>query len=70
MPVYIYEMIPQRDDERPERFEIYQSIKSEAIHVHPENGKPVRRIITSGMFIPKKSSISYASSGGDCCGTC
>jgi len=70
MPVYIYETIPRSENEKPERFEVSQSIKADPIHVHPETGKPVRRIITGGMFIPKKSGVFHAASGGDCCGSC
>lgn len=70
MPVYVYETVPQRKDEEPERFEVFQSIHADAMKVHPETGVPIRRIIMGGMFIPKKSGIPHASSGGDCCGDC
>lgn len=44
MPVYVYEVI--EDDGQPgERFEIRQRITEEPLAVHPENGKPVRRVI-------------------------
>lgn len=70
MPVYVYETVPQQEDETPERFEVYQSIKADPMQVHPENGKPVRRIVIGGLYIPKKSGIQHSSSSGDCCGDC
>lgn len=44
MPIYVYEEV--RDDGTPaERFEIYQSMADEPLTVHPETGKPVRRVL-------------------------
>ncbi len=70
MPVYVYETVLQKGDEQPERFEVYQSIHAEPLHAYPEAEVSIRRIIIGGMFIPKKSGIQHASSGGACCGTC
>lgn len=46
MPIYRYAVI---SDEPTERlvFEVIQRISDDALTVHPETGKPVRRIITA-----------------------
>lgn len=44
MPVYVYEIL-EADGQPGERFEIRQSIHDPALTVHPESGKPVRRVI-------------------------
>lgn len=44
MPIYVYEVV--RPDGAPgERFELQQSMKEEALTLHPETGKPVRRVL-------------------------
>jgi predicted nucleic acid-binding Zn ribbon protein len=70
MPTYLYETIPYDPGEAPERFEVKQSMRDEALKVEPGTGKPVRRIITGGLVIPKKLSGSVAAPDGDCCPTC
>ena len=46
MPVYVYEVVREEGDERePERFEVVQSMKDDALTVHPETGEPVKRVI-------------------------
>ncbi len=70
MLVFYYETVSQHENESPEQFEIYQSIQADSIPLHPEAGKLVRRIITGGMLIPKRSGMQHALSGGACCGTC
>jgi predicted nucleic acid-binding Zn ribbon protein len=70
MPIYVYETIPRSEEEQPERFEVYQSIKADALQAHPETGKPIRRIVVGGMYIPMKSVARQGPPGGDCCGTC
>ncbi len=46
MPLYVYEII--QDDGSPgERFEVFQKMSDEALTVHPETGKPVKRVVTS-----------------------
>ncbi|HMP90080.1 MAG TPA: zinc ribbon domain-containing protein [Kiritimatiellia bacterium] len=53
MPVYIYETI----DDKPRReFEVYQSIKEDPLPVDPETGRPVRRMITGGIEMPRAKS--------------
>ena len=52
MPTYVYETIPKKG--KPRRFELWQSIKAEALTKHPETGEPVRRLIVGGadFFTP------------------
>ncbi|WP_309380644.1 FmdB family zinc ribbon protein [Cerasicoccus frondis] len=71
MPVYIYETVHTAKERTTERFELYQSIHDAALTHHPESGAPVRRVITGGLFLPKKSGIHTGAVGSsDCCGTC
>ena len=51
MPVYIYETM---DDGPVVRFEQYQSIKEDALTIEPKTGRPVRRVITGGLEMPRK----------------
>ena len=46
MPFYIYEVI-EADGSDGEQFELYQSMADEPLKVHPENGKPIRRVLTA-----------------------
>lgn len=47
MPTYIYQTIPQNNEE-PEQFEVTQSMNDAPLTKHPTTGKPVRRVITGG----------------------
>ncbi len=44
MPIYVYEVV-NPDGSAGERFEIQQSMRDEALQVHPESGKKVRRVL-------------------------
>jgi len=44
MPIYVYEVV-QPDGSGGERFELAQSMKEDALRVHPESGQPVRRVL-------------------------
>ena len=69
MATYIYETIPATADEKPERFEVQQSMKDAPLTQHPESGKPVRRVITGGYGFSVSGSSSPTPSGGhSCCG--
>lgn len=71
MATYVYETIPQSPDEKPERFEIQQSMKDDALTVHPENGKPVKRVISGGYGFSISGSApapAQHSCGGGSCG--
>lgn len=65
MPVYVYETIPTDASQKPESFELYQSIHDEPLVHHPKTGVPVRRVITGGLFLGKKRDLST----GKCCST-
>jgi len=62
MPTYVYETITET--ESPECFEIKQSIHDAALTHHPENGKPVRRVIVAGNLLTKSGSPSSSGSCG------
>jgi hypothetical protein len=49
MATYLYETIPADPSAAPERFEIQQSMKDDALIRHPDTGVPVRRIVTGGF---------------------
>lgn len=72
MATYVYETIPSSESEQPERFEIQQSMNDNALTVHPENGKPVQRVISGGYGFSVSGSTSSApaphSCGGGSCG--
>ena len=74
MPTYVYETIPQQAGEMPVQFEVRQSIKEPALRLHPETGKPVRRIISGGLGYLQKSEsktspVSHTHGPGcGCCG--
>lgn len=70
MPVYVYETT---DDGPARAFELYQSIKDKALVVDPETGRPVRRVITGGMEMPRaKADPARKPKGGhsDSCACC
>jgi predicted nucleic acid-binding Zn ribbon protein len=69
MPTYLYETISQSQTEQPERFEVRQSMKDQALTNHPETGKPVRRIMLGGTgFGGLNTSTTHThSAGGACC---
>ena len=46
MPLYVYQVI-EADGSDGEVFEIIQRMKDEPLTVHPENGKPVRRLLAA-----------------------
>ena len=62
MPTYVYETITDDPDKR-EVFEVVQSMKDEALTVHPESGLPVRRVIQAPHIGGKWSSIGKSSEG-------
>ena len=53
MPTYIYETIPSKAGATPRRFEVYQSMKDDALTKDPDTGEPVKRVITGGLEIPR-----------------
>lgn len=72
MATYIYETIPDHEDEQPAQFEIQQSMKDDPLTHHPETGQPVKRVITGGYGYNAKSTSGPPPSSGGCdsgCGT-
>lgn len=67
MPTYVYETV-----KRPiRRFEIKQSMKDDALRVHPETGEEIKRVITGGFGYMAKGGSQPAPShgcGGGSCG--
>lgn len=53
MPTYLYETT---DDGPAKMFEVQQSIKEPALTRDPESGRPVRRVITGGLEMPRGKS--------------
>ncbi|MEI6321803.1 MAG: zinc ribbon domain-containing protein [bacterium] len=73
MATYLYETIPRTPDEVTESFELSQSMKDAPLTHHPENGKPVRRVITGGFGYAAKAGAAPAprpSPGGGCGSGC
>ncbi len=71
MAIYVYETIPSHEGELVRTFEIRQSMKEDALEVHPETGEPIRRVITGGLGVMTSSKGAPAprsASGGHCCG--
>lgn len=69
MATYIYETIPTEQDEKPELFEIQQSMNDAPLTQHPETGVPVRRVIVGGYgpLIKTNESPSAEDCGPSCC---
>ena len=63
MPTYVYETIPEKEDEQPVQFEIEQRMTEKPLTEHPETGQPVQRIISGGLALP----IAPSGGGDDCC---
>lgn len=60
MPTYVYQVIREEGDERPgDTFEVVQSMKDDALRVHPETGEPVRRVI-----LPPNVPVPTSQQGG------
>ncbi len=64
MPTYVYETIPQVEGEKPQRFEVRQSMMDAALTQHPDSGLPVRRVPIGGTGMMGGPSASTPSSGG------
>lgn len=68
MATYVYETIPQSAHEQPQRFEIQQSMKDDALTAHPETGQPVRRVISGGYGFTMGGNAATPAAGGHSCG--
>jgi predicted nucleic acid-binding Zn ribbon protein len=71
MTTYVYETIPQIQDEKPEYFEVKQSMEDAPLTQHPENGRPIRRVVLGGYGVLKSGGAAKsdtADKGGCGCG--
>ena len=66
MATYVYETIPTRTGEKPEQFEVRQSMNDRPLTRHPETGQPVRRVISGGLGIMGGSKGVPATSSHGC----
>jgi predicted nucleic acid-binding Zn ribbon protein len=57
MPTYVYAVI-QPDGTDGETFEVVQPMREDALTTHPEDGRPVRRIITAPHVVTEHSTAS------------
>jgi len=57
MPIYEYEVLDAQGEATGERFELFQSIKAEALTKHPDDGRPVRRAIVRPNIAGKWSDL-------------
>ena len=63
MPTYVYETVPRTADEEPRRFEIRQGMKDAPLTEHPDDGTPVRRVVSGGFGYLKKGGSSTSRPG-------
>lgn len=69
MTTYLYETIPQTPEEKPDYFEIKQSMNDQPLTKHPDTGAPIRRVILGGFgILGSGKSVKRPSSGGSRCG--
>ena len=61
MPTYVYETIPENEQDVPDEFEIVQRMSDAPLTTHPETGQAVRRVISGGLALP------ISSKKGSCC---
>ncbi len=61
MTTYVYETIPQHPDQSPTRFEVRQGINDPKLTIHPDSGKPVRRLVSGGFTMLKSPTSSVGS---------
>lgn len=52
MPTYVYEVVLE-DGSGGERFEVFQRMSEDAIKVHPQSGRPIRRVIQAPAIAGK-----------------
>lgn len=71
MPVYVYETIPQSGADRPQTFELRQSMSEPCLTAHPDTGAPVRRVLSGGLatFTGGAAPAAPMRNGGGGCGS-
>lgn len=73
MPTYVYETIPLDPAAAPRRFEVFQSMRDDALTHDPSSGEPVRKIITGGIglklgVLKRSTVVNKASPAATACG--
>ena len=68
MTTYVYETIPQRADEKPEYFEVKQTMTEAPLTEHPQSRKPVRRVVLGGYGVLKSGTAPAKQSATGSCG--
>jgi predicted nucleic acid-binding Zn ribbon protein len=71
MTTHVYEAIPQKPGEKPEYFELQQSMNEAPLTKHPTTGQPVRRVVPGGYGVLKSGGSAEkpkSSEGNGCCG--
>ncbi|TVR48968.1 MAG: zinc ribbon domain-containing protein [Puniceicoccaceae bacterium] len=68
MTTYVYETIPEHHGDKPEMFEVRQSMKDDPLTHHPKSGVPVRRVILGGFGMMKKDASTGPAPGTQGCG--
>ncbi len=66
MTTYVYETIPQTPGEQPVYFEVKQPMSAAPLDVHPDTGRPVRRVVLGGYGVLKSGAPARTAAGGDC----
>jgi predicted nucleic acid-binding Zn ribbon protein len=61
MPLYVYQTI-EPDGREGEIFEVLQRISEQALTVHPENGKPVVRLLSAPNAVTKYAAGNLSNS--------
>ena len=71
MTTYVYETIPAKKSAPVKRYEFKQSMKDDALRLHPETGEAIRRVVSGGYGILKpgaRPAPAPSRGGGGCCG--
>lgn len=66
MPTYLYETIPADRQTPPRRFELRQGFADPVLTEDPDTGAPVRRVISGGIGVMKRSEQSLPDAGPGC----
>jgi predicted nucleic acid-binding Zn ribbon protein len=70
MATYVYETIPKRPGETPERFEMVQSMHDAPLIRHPVTGTPVRRVMVGGYGLMGVRAKATATTAAPCAPGC
>lgn len=61
MPLYVYQVI-EPDGSEGEIFEVLQRFSDPALTLHPENGKPVRKLLSTPSAVTRLASGNLSNS--------